>query len=459
MRASVIAVIGILTILMVGTTIYLDNVLRGVSVTQIADVLARPAAFNNSIVELHGTLHPYGSLPSRYAVLRDASGALILAFPEEVPAEYLYSEAEVKGKVQFAPRLAPELWLCLDVTSYRVREVTLKVALHRTGGIAGADDLLVIEPDGRGRYTSRFTGEKTFALTVREVFQLRAIIVGNDFQTVMPETYGAKPDAADYFSYSLTVTYYREGREAANKTVSWVDPWALRQPLPKNLEQIRSGLEAFVAELVHGRPLTDEEAARLAVSAVRSSATFRFDGLDDSLEVTNVGKVVNMPPTPGYFWLVEVTYSTRHPGHGNRSGLILLQVITRHRAVVTLDESGTVTGATCDDVWDLLADEELASPPTRPTRFTVVEGERKLDVYVDVDVTDGVTGEEARLIVEATFTAMMGDTVIRRLDNLTRDGDLLKAHFTWGYSTEGLGHWFEATVDLNARNIVVTRCR
>jgi len=466
MRTSVIVLIGILAVSVVGATIYVDSLLRGVSTVQAADILSHPSVFNGTRVELRGRLEPWGSEPSQpwraspspYGVLRDSTGALILSFPAGAPARYLYGELTVKGRVQYQPEHAPELWLYLEVSSYQGSEITLKAELHRTGGIAGANDLLLIDRDGAGRYSRGFGGDKAFRLSTDELYRLKALIVGNDFQAVTPETYGAKPGAADYFVYSLTVTYYTEGQETGNKTVSWVDDWALKEPLPENLDRIRRGLEALVAELVKDGTVSGEEAARLAVSVVKSSATFKFDGLEEGFEVTDVTRVVNEPPAPGYFWVVVVTYSTGHPGHGDRSGRILPQVVTRHRAVVTLDEFGGVTGATCDDVWDLLA--QIPSPPVRPTRFIAVVNEaRKLDVYVDVDITDGVTQAEAKLIAETTFTAAMGEKALHRLDNLTQDGDLIKAHFSWGYSLQDLGHVFDMTVDLRSRSIIVTHCR
>lgn len=460
MRAGAVALIVILAVLMVGATIYLDTLLRKTSPVQAADILSRPAAFNGSTVELRGRLEPYSTLPSRYAVLRDRTGALILSFPTEVPAQYLYGELTVKGRVLYMPERAPELWLYLEVASYQGTEVTLKVELHRTGGIAGLNELLVIEPDGEGRYLSNFRGEKFFSLSMDQLLRLKALILGDDLQAIMPETYRAKPDAADYFAYSLTVTYYTDGQETANKTLSWVDEWALAEPLSVSLKRVWTGLQALAAEVLGGGAVTAEEAARIATSVVKGSTTFRFDGLEEGFEVIDVTKVVNEPPAPGFFWAVEVVYLTGHPGHGNRSGQLLIQVVTWHRALVTMEETGRVMAAICDDVWDLLADREIPGPATRPTRFTAVVNEaRKMGVYVDVDITDGVTEPEARLIVETTFTAVLGENVIRTLDNLTREGNLIQAHFSWGYSLQDLGHFCDMTVDLAAQSILVTHCR
>ncbi len=465
MRAGVIALIGILAASMVVTTVYLDILLRGSRTVQIVDILDRASAYNNTVVQLHGRLEPYSpepwsSYPPVYGLLRDETGAIVLFFPSGYPARYAYGEVNITGEVCYVPRhYIPGLWLYVEVSSYQGRESTLRLELRRTGGIAGVNDLLVVEVEGSGRYTRGFVGGTAFKLSEEQLYQLRALIIGNDFAETEPEEFGAKQGVADYFTYSLAVTYFRDGKETSRKTVSWVDEWALKEQLPESLGRIHKGLEALIAEIVASEGIDEGEAARTAISAVRDSTTFQFDGVDGSLKAVSVSKVVNEPPTPGFFWLVKVTFLTAHPGHGNRSGLILLQVITEHKAIVALDERGGVITAVCDEGWDLLADKELPAQSTRPVRFIVVVNEAgKLDVYVDVDLVDGVSMSEEKLIAEVTFTAVMGEKVLRRLDKLTLEGDILHAHYTWGYDAADLSHVFYMTADLSSHTIVVTHC-
>jgi hypothetical protein len=152
-------------------------------------------------------------------------------------------------------------------------------------------------------------------------------------------------------------------------------------------------------------------------------------------------------------------FYTAHPGHGDRTGQILLQVISKHEAIVTVGHRGEITSAICDGVWDLLTDKELPQPAAKPTRFTAVVNEgRKLDVIVNVDITDGVSEEEAQEIAETTFLTVMGNTT-HRLDSLVIEGQLIKAHFTWGVNEQDLGHVFDMTVDLTSLTILVTHCR
>jgi hypothetical protein len=89
----------------------------------------------------------------------------------------------------------------------------------------------------------------------------------------------------------------------------------------------------------------------------------------------------------------------------------------------------------------------------------VVNGVRELDVLVHVNVTDGLTREEAEQIAEATFVQVMGEKVMQRLDTLTLDENSMEAHYTWGLDESDMAHIFDMTVDSASRLITVTHCR
>ena len=51
-------------------------------------------------------------------------------------------------------------------------------------------------------------------------------------------------------------------------------------------------------------------------------------------------------------------YQTQHPGHGDRTGKILAQVITKHTAIIVVNtDQGKVVSANCDGTWDMLNDD------------------------------------------------------------------------------------------------------
>ncbi len=103
--------------------------------------------------------------------------------------------------------------------------------------------------------------------------------------------------------------------------------------------------------------------------------------------------------------------------------------------------------------------EENQEAPSDVTKFTaVVNGMKVVDVYVCVDVGDGLTEEEAELIVGTTFIKVMGEYVTHRLDSLTFNDTQIEAHYTWGYDENDMGHIFDINADLTTLQITVNHC-
>ena len=93
------------------------------------------------------------------------------------------------------------------------------------------------------------------------------------------------------------------------------------------------------------------------------------------------------------------------------------------------------------------------------TKFeAVVNGMRSIDVFVCVNISDGLTEKEAELIVGTTFILVMGDYVTDRLDTLIFDDTQITAHYTWGYDENDMGHVFDMTADLTTLQITVSHC-
>ncbi len=82
---------------------------------------------------------------------------------------------------------------------------------------------------------------------------------------------------------------------------------------------------------------------------IKNSSTYKFDGIEGSLKLT---KVVGTPNGDGEF---TIEYQTAHPGHGDRSGQVLAQVITNHTATIQVKE-GKITSAICDESRDIFKD-------------------------------------------------------------------------------------------------------
>lgn len=93
-------------------------------------------------------------------------------------------------------------------------------------------------------------------------------------------------------------------------------------------------------------PAGEEDAEKIAESYVENSATFKFDGILDTFQLTNTVQL-----TAG--WQFTFRFECSHAGYGNRSGQNLAQVITPHTAVVTV-ANGQVTSASMDSIWDMM---------------------------------------------------------------------------------------------------------
>jgi hypothetical protein len=81
---------------------------------------------------------------------------------------------------------------------------------------------------------------------------------------------------------------------------------------------------------------------------VRQSPTFRFDGIEESIQVEAVRPLEACPACYEY----TLYFETRHPGYGNRQGLGITRELTPHRARIVLKQNRVVT-AILDNSWDI----------------------------------------------------------------------------------------------------------
>ena len=122
---------------------------------------------------------------------------------------------------------------------------------------------------------------------------------------------------------------------------------------------------------------------------VNNSSTFKFDGIAESLKII---KVVATPNGDGEF---TIDYQTRQPGHGDRTGQFLAQVITNHTAIIRV-QSGQIVSAVCDERWDLLKDKEVLNTVkvALGQEFTLQVGQKAEITAEDLDIKfEGVTND------------------------------------------------------------------
>ena len=88
----------------------------------------------------------------------------------------------------------------------------------------------------------------------------------------------------------------------------------------------------------------------------------------------------------------------------------------------------------------------------------VINEKRNMDVLVSIDISDGLTEIEAKIIAELTFIQVMEQNVMHQLDNLTFNETQITANYIWGYDENDMGHVFSMDLDLTTLQITVSHC-
>ena len=94
-----------------------------------------------------------------------------------------------------------------------------------------------------------------------------------------------------------------------------------------------------------------DEASKIATDFIKVSPTYRFDGIEGSMNVSST--VLAQTFASPSFWIVTVEFDCSHSGYGNRTGQMVLESIQHHIAVVHV-AGGQVTVAVIGGVWDEL---------------------------------------------------------------------------------------------------------
>jgi len=99
------------------------------------------------------------------------------------------------------------------------------------------------------------------------------------------------------------------------------------------------------------KPVSQKDSQQIAEEFVRNSPTFIYDGSEDTLILTETA--TQQCP---YCWQFNLEFDSRHSGYGDRTGQVLAQVITHHKASITV-EQGEVTYAVIDYKWDMISQQ------------------------------------------------------------------------------------------------------
>jgi len=154
---------------------------------------------------------------------------------------------------------------------------------------------------------------------------------------------------------------------------------------------------------VNQRPVSQEgkTTESIALKWLYACPTFSFDGIHDSVRIVDSWQAMTFAPPS--FWGVTVEFDCAHPGYGDRSDMLLAQVITHHNIMIHVTE-GKVTLAIIDDKWDELA--QAVTPNNAVPPLEMVTPEMARDIALKQVLAD--LGMVTDLPTKWTMTQSMG---------------------------------------------------
>ena len=102
---------------------------------------------------------------------------------------------------------------------------------------------------------------------------------------------------------------------------------------------------------------SNDQYAQMAIQFIMDSPTYSFDGIEGSIKVLDSIVLESYPEQ----YVVTIYFKCSHAGYGDRTDMMLAQVITEHTARITIVNQ-EVQSAFIDDTWDELNQREKDAP-------------------------------------------------------------------------------------------------
>ena len=128
------------------------------------------------------------------------------------------------------------------------------------------------------------------------------------------------------------------------------------------------------------KEVNQEESQKIAKEFVKTSPTFVFDGISDSLKLTDSSSLSRCQ----FCWAFTFEFESRHAGYGDRTGQMLAQVITLHK-VTLIVEQGEIKYAEMDGKWDMIKQKMLGSTVGGPCEYLDIPGMATIISIRDAD--------------------------------------------------------------------------
>jgi hypothetical protein len=179
---------------------------------------------------------------------------------------------------------------------------------------------------------------------------------------------------------------------------------------------------------------TEENPQKIAEDFVKAEATYVFDGMPETLKLAGI----SLHSRGGVF---TYEFDSRHAGYGDRTGQILAQVITHHKAVITVEDS-KVKLAVMDEVYEMVTQGFLKNIEIRPALIDEVNilfmesYPVQVGVYIKGGLPDGCTTFRDLAVTRT------GDTVNIEVKIQKPADAVCPAIYTWFEKNVNLGSDF-----------------
>jgi len=128
------------------------------------------------------------------------------------------------------------------------------------------------------------------------------------------------------------------------------------------------------------RMFTTEAVLDIAQQFIKSSPTFAFDVIEETLSLELVAIRESFPEQ----FVMEADFDSLHGGYGDRTDEMVIQVITPHTMNLVVI-NGEITSAILDGKWDELNQLQLPWTPTKGPGETVSHGGPVIDYVSLID--------------------------------------------------------------------------
>ena len=223
------------------------------------------------------------------------------------------------------------------------------ISLTREGGFAGfpAKTITIDSASGDISINDRNL-DSAGTLAQGDIEKITKQVKRANLLSIDKSDYLPHPSSADYFVYTLELT-----QGVFHKTITWTDT---SDGVPEKLSSLRDAMTEISENIKINDQSTD--IADIALDFVRTSPTFAFDGMEETI---SAGQITVLESFPEQYHL-EVSFTSAHGGFGNRTGQIVTQALTPHIMDILLSE-GTVLSAVTDGQWDEINHQYVLKEP------------------------------------------------------------------------------------------------